>query len=434
MRFFRFSFVLFSLACLIGCEKDPVVPTPQAQPFTVNLQNDYSEIQSRFAVFLSSADGKLLAFRWLPGNDTARVQAPGSSVNDRLDCTVVKITTFEAPGTGIRDTTVELTTYTKILSGETIRLRDPEYRQVVDFRVNFTGMTTLDSIIVPDGQTFARPQAANNFSGQYRVYHSGQVWVRVLADGSPLWRYTLLDKVNAPSLTVSINVSQMTPIFAKPPKVKFPFVAPWQYKVDGIVDSAAKQFIPIGDLLRAPGGAVPTFDQLTVVEPNPGDPQIPVALPYQLYRLTANGASSGANAYHYYVDKIYKTLPENAPVPDFDISPTSLADKRSVAVQYTGTFDVLSLNWAHAGTPNVYWEVLARPADGVVAYHLPEVPSELSARYPPLLGYQFSGGVRVRAESYDQFTLFEAVVRQKLRNLDPLWQARAGYLAREEVF
>lgn len=434
MQLLRFFSMLCVLVSFLGCEKDPVVPTPQVQPFTVNVQNDYGEIQSRFALFLSDADGKLLTFRWLPGNDTARVQAPGTSVNDRLDCTVVKITTFDAPGTGIRDTTLELTTYTKILNGETIRLRDPEYRQIVDFWVNFTGMTTLDSIIVPDGLTFVRPQAANNFSGQYRVYHSGQIWVRVLADGNPLWRYTLLDKVSGPSLTTSINVGQMTPIFAKPPKVKFPFVAPWQYKVYGIVDSAAKQFIPIGDLLRAPGGAVPSFDQLSVIEPNPGDPQIPVALPYQLYRLSANGPSDGSSGYHYYLDKIYKTLPENAPVPNFDITPTSLADKRSVAVQCVGTFDVLSLNWTHAGTPNVHWEVLAAPTNDVVAYHLPQVPAELSARYPPLLGYQFSGGVRVRAESYEQFTLFEAILRQKLRNIDPLWQARAGYLAKEKVF
>lgn len=432
MQAFRFSFIVIMLAFLLGCNKDPLVSTP-TPAFSVNFQNDYGEIQSRFAVFLTDADGKLLAFRWLPGNDTAQIQVKDATANDRLDCTVAKITTFEAPGTGIRDTTVTLTTYTQILSGENIHLHDPEYRQVVDFRVNFTGMTTFDSIIVPDGLTFARPQAANNFSGQYRVYHSGQVWVRVLANGDPTWRYTLLDKVNSPVLATTINVSQMTPIFAKSPKILFPFVAPWQYKVDGIVDSAARQFIPVGDLLRAPGGAVPTFDQLTVVEPNPGDPQIPVPLPYQLYRLAANGPSS-TDGYHYYIDKIYKTLPSTTPLPNFDINPTALADNRSAAVQCVGTFDALSLNWAHAGKLKVYWEVLARPTNGIVAYHLPEVPTELSALYPPLRGYQFSGGVRVRAESYEQFTLFESIVRQKLRNIDPLWQARAGYLAREEVY
>lgn len=433
MQYLRFTCCLLAVVlAFAGCEKDPYVsPTPL---FSVHVQNDYSEIQSRFALFLSDTDGKLLAFRWLPGNDTAQIRVPDATANDRLDCTVVKITSFEAPGTGIRDTTVQLTTYSQILSGETIRLRDPEYRQVLDFRVNFTDFTSFDSIIVPDGLTFIRPQASNNYTGQYRVYHTGQVWVRVLANGDPHWRFTRIDNVNGPVLVTTLNVNQMTPIFAKSPKVQFPFVSTWRYKVDGIIDSVGKIFLPIGDLLRAPGGFVPTFNQLAVIEPNSGDAQIQVPLPYQLYRFSAEGPNSSGDNYHYYIDKIYKTLPQLAPVPDFDINPTALADNRSVAVQCVGKFDVLSFNWTSNSALKANWEVLARPGNDIVAYHLPEVPTALSDLYAPLRGYQFSGDVRVRAESYDQYNLFEAIVREKLRNPDPLWQSRAGYLAREEVF
>lgn len=52
-------------------------------------------------------------------------------------------------------------------------------------------------------------------------------------------------------------------------------------------------------------------------------------------------------------------------------------------------------------------------------------------RFGALKRYEFSGGVRARAEQYERLD-YEGIIYQLLRNDDPLWQARAGYLSREE--
>lgn len=52
-------------------------PKPGETPFQVNISNEFNELQAQYAVFLSDSEGKVLAFRWLPGSDTAQVQAPG---------------------------------------------------------------------------------------------------------------------------------------------------------------------------------------------------------------------------------------------------------------------------------------------------------------------------------------------------------------------
>lgn len=430
-----YRFLLFLLVATLcyNCQKDPGVQPPTAPPYTLYVDNQFNALQHRFALFLSDADGKVLAFRWLMGNDTAIVELPGTTLGDRFDCTIAKITAFEAPGSGVRDTTVQLTTYTQLPSGEAIKLQDPEYRQLINFNVKFSGMSSFDSIIVPEGLTFARPLPLNGHQGQYQVYHTGALWARVQINGDPHWRFTMLRPISGSTLATEIEVSRMSTILAKPTKIKFPFVAAWKYQVDGVFDSTARRFLPLGDLRRAPGGAEVLFDELQVIEPDAGDPQISIPLPYQLYRLHANG-DGGPNAYRYYIDRLYSKLPGTAPIPSFDIAPTTLADKRSVAVQCVGNFDLLSLNWSKGGTPNIQWEALVRYANGLVSYRLPDVPDALATAIPALKNHQFDKGVRVRAESYEQFSLFDAIIRQHLQNYDPLWRARAGYMGREEVY
>jgi len=41
--------------------------------------------------------------------------------------------------------------------------------------------------------------------------------------------------------------------------------------------------------------------------------------------------------------------------------------------------------------------------------------------------------VRARAENYERLN-YDQIVRKRLDNADPLWQARGGYLGREENF
>jgi hypothetical protein len=427
-------FYLFFLAfCFAACEKDPAPLKPETAAYTLYVRNDYNTLEDRFAVFLSDSEGKLRAFRWIPARDTAQVVIPGARIDERFDCTVTRLQVISS-GAGVRDTTVFMSTYTQVIHGEQINLRNLEFRQSIDLKLTLTGIQSLDSIIVPDGLTFIKPQRSNNFSGQFRVLHTGNLWIRVRINGEDNWRFLWFEKVQGPELVVNVDPKLWTILFAKPFRVNLPFTAPWQYKVEGILDTAKRQFVPMGDLLRAPGGVIPVFNQLVVFEPNGNDEFQPFPKPYQSFRLSINGAATPPG-YGLWVDKIYAPkLPASLPEPGFDIDRTTLADNRSVGVQCFGDFDVLRITRKNSGKPRVSWEVIQKPANGLVISRLPDVPAELNRLIQPLQNYNFGPGVQVRAEAYDQFTIYEAVVRQMLHNNDALWQAKAGLLGREEVY
>jgi hypothetical protein len=418
-----------------ACGKDPVTQPPAAPLYSILADNKFNAVEAQIGLFLSDKEGIVRAFRWLPGQDTAQIQVPGSVTTDLFDCTIVKIVNSEATGTGIRDTSVELTTYTQLAHGESVVLRNLSYQQTIRFKVTFGDVTSVDSIIVPDGLTFARPLPGNQFTGEYLTFHSGQIWIRALLNGESLWRFAYIERAEGPSLTTTLQASLMPPIIAKPAKIKLPFPASWSYKLDGIIDTAARRFVPIGDLLRAPGGFVPTIDRLDVYEPNSGDPQVPTPLPYNKgYRVRLESINGIGSTYKYYLDNFYDKLPAEVPTPTFSTASTVLADARSAGVICTPGFDALSISRSKAGTTHYNWEAFVAPVNGSLVYRLPDVPAELATRYPVLGGYRFDKGVRVRAESYDRFTAFGQVMRARLRNHDLLWQAKAGYLGREEVY
>jgi hypothetical protein len=428
-------FVLFSgLAFFIACYKEPqyVPPTPL---YTVSVDNKFNAVEARVGAFLSDENGFVKTFKWLPGNDTTQVQVPGSGVSDRYDCTIVKIVITEASASGGRDTSVELTSYTQLPHGENIVLRNLGFQRSIRFRITFDNVTSVDSVIVPEGLTFVQPRATNNFTGEYLTLHSGQVWVRALLNGDPFWRFIYFERAEGPTLITTLQSDLMPPIIVKPFKVQLPFPASWSYKVEGIIDTAAKRFVPIGDLLRAPGGFVPTFDNLSIYEPNSGDPQVPTPLPYNKgYRVRLESNAPIGATFKYYLDRFYDKLPAEVPTPTFSLAPTVLNDSRSVGVICTPGFDALAITRVKAGSLNFKWESFVQPVTGPLIHRLPDVPEELGILYPGLKRYQFDRGVRVRAESYDRFTFYQAVIKARLENHDPLWQAKAGYLGREETF
>lgn len=420
-----------AISVFFSCEKD-VPPSPTTPAFQLFVNNEFSPLDGRFGVFLSDDAGKVLVFREITGGDTATLELPDAQTGDRFDCTVVQIATLDAPGSGVKDTTLHLTTYTNLASGETINLRELNYQQVTDLNVTFTGVTSVDTIIVPEGLTFVRPQPSNNFTGQYRVLHTGRIWLRVRFNGQPMWRFILFSDVSGPALTTTIDAGLLLPIFAAPTNMTLPFTAAWQYKVDGLVDTAKLQFIAMGDLLRAPGGPVPVFTDVNIFEPVSNDVFNPGPKPYNGFRVRVNGSDAAPGGYTYFCDFFSTDIPENLPVPAFDLLPTVLADNRLVATQCVADFDVLVFARTRSGTPNITWEVNAASSNGIVSYRLPDVPTELGNQFPALKNYDFGGQVRARAESYERLN-YESAVRQKLLNGDPLWQAKAGYLGREEV-
>jgi hypothetical protein len=424
--------IALAVFCLFACEKVPAPPSPGPAAFALSVQNDFNELQARYAVFLSDEDGTTVAFRWLPGRDTARIEVPNSTSADRFDCTVLKITTLDAPGSGVRDTALVLNTYTNIASGQSIYLRDLEYRQVTDLKFNLTGLTSLDSIIVPNSNTFSRPQASNSYYGQYRIIHTGKIWLRILINGEKFWRFIRFDDVATGTLDAhTIDASLMLQILATPRPLALPFTTTWEYELDGIVDTAAQQFFPLGAPLRPLGSPIPVFNGLEVFEPINNELFEP-NIPYAGFRLRTYGPDASANGYTYYSDGFYDSFPNTLPTPTFDLSPTILSDNRLVAVQCSGAFDLLAFSRSRAGTPNIQWEVFTKPS-ATVTYRLPDVPKAVGDLYPALKNYDFGGTVRARAEAYERLDSYDAVIRQRLLHHDPFWQARAGYLAREEV-
>jgi len=115
-----------------------------------------------------------------------------------------------------------------------------------------------------------------------------------------------------------------------------------------------------------------------------------------------------------------------------------VAGPRVIAVKCIGDFDLLSLTREQNGTTNFSWEALVAPSNstgGIVTYRLPDVPKNLSDRFPRLKNYDYFGNsVRVRAERYDLYNSYQSVAEQLLLMNDPLWQMKGGYLGRERIF
>lgn len=77
---------------------------------------------------------------------------------------MARVFAFETPGSGLRDTTITLTTYTALASGETINFRNLAYKRTTDLRFNLTGVNAFDSIIVADSSLLIAHKLATTIS------------------------------------------------------------------------------------------------------------------------------------------------------------------------------------------------------------------------------------------------------------------------------
>jgi hypothetical protein len=388
---------------LLACEKTTLPPAP-APVFELYLNNSFSELNARFGVFVSDQNtGAIRAFRWVPSEDSLVLQVPNSQPSDRFDCTVIKITTLDAPGTGVRDTFLNLTTYTDLGSNETINLRNLYFQQTSSLKFNLTGMNTLDSIVVPDAYAISKPQPANNYTGEYFCYHTGKCWIRILVDGDKFWRFVRFDGITGNAIEANtMDANLFLSIFAPPLRLNLPFTTNWDYKVDGIVDTSRLEFFPLSAQLRVPGSFTPIIDGVDVIEPVNNELFEPNR-PYNGFRIQTRGTEAIVGGYTYISDRFYSQMPATLPLPDFDLQPTILSDNRLVAVQCIGDFDLLSfsrIRSAYGIHLHINWEVVTQPRSGIVSYRLPDVPVPLGDLYAPLKKYDFNAGVKARAESY----------------------------------
>jgi len=193
----------------------------------------------------------------------------------------------------------------------------------------------------------------------------------------------------------------------------------------------ASTFFPLGDLSRAPGGAIPTFNKLSVYEPVIDDVFNTGQKPYTGFRVQVSGSGADPDGFIYQSDRFYPELPDALTVPTFSVVPSPLSTNRFSGVNCSGQFDLLSVTRSNAGSPSFSWEVLlAPPANGISSYRLPELPKELSNLSFGLSQYSFGGVVHAQGEAYDQYLGYEPVMRKRMLNDDPLWQAKAGFVAK----
>lgn len=421
----RPCFLLFAILLFASCEKNDT-PGPTGEPrFSLTFSSAYSILQNETAAFLTDEDGRIRVFQWMPGPGTTTLVVPDAEPGEKFDFSVAGVFMRNLPGTSLVDTFLIIRTYTNLVDSARFDLIPPGNEFETDFKITFTGITSLDSIVVPNGVTFALPQPDNNFQGQYLVQHNGQFWCRVKVNGESKWRYLLLDNVTGSTINVTRDATTLPELPPSTVTVALPFFTNWTYRLDRSLDADHNKFLPLGPQFPIPGGVVPFFDAVPIQEP-PG-------LPNFGYRLRLAGEDAAPGGHGYECDRFFTALPNAAPALNFDIQPTNLADKRLIAVTSSGPVDVLS--FTRTGSTNISWEVFAAPAaSGATIYRLPDVPTELSNIFPILKTYDFDSKVQVRAEGYDQFGGYDAAIRERMYPQDPLWQARAGYLARIRTF
>ncbi|MFN4081877.1 MAG: hypothetical protein ACK4NS_13345 [Saprospiraceae bacterium] len=431
----RHSISFFALALTLSffsCNKENGGVFPPEEAYQIAFQNDYNELQAYIAVFLSDEDGKTLAAQWLPGSKTTEIDVPAISRDKKLDCTVVRMQVVQAPGSGVRDTSIQVDTYTQTPSGSRIQLRSLFYEKSTTLQIQFSGVSSVDSFITPDGLTFFYPQSSNNFYGQYQIQHTGRLWFRMKINGEKDWRFLVFQNVNDIAMNVPAFPPTVLPfIFAKPKDIQTPFPAGWNWRVDGMVDTAKLEFLAFGPMQPVPGNAVPILTALRVFEPIANDEFDPAPKIYNGFRVKAEGQGP---AFNYYIDRFYNELPTSLPQPLFDVSSSNLADQRLAAARCIGEFDnlIFSRRFSRENL-QIEWRTWHAAAVGaVVTYRLPDVPALVADRAPRLRQYAFAPGVWARAENYAGLNGYDEVLRQQFYNNNALWKPRADYLAVEK--
>jgi hypothetical protein len=420
-------FSFFFLFIISSCkENEPIIIDPKT-PFQVVFDNKFSIIENRYAAFLSDKDGKTLAFRWLNGEDTTQLTiGDWGATLPQPDLTLIRIQKIVS-SVGV-DSSLYVQTFTGIKNGTSLLLDQKEYERTTFLNFTLTGVTSVDTIIVPDGLTFSKPSNLNNFTGVYRVQHTGKIWFRLRVNGEDFWRYMFFDNVQADQLTAELPIA-LLPHQEKPKTIALPYITNWKFRVDGILDTSRNEYLALGDLSRAPGGASFSFSELKVFEPIPFDP-IPNPPFYSGYRIKFSGINVDGNGYH--LDDYFTSIPSTLPQPTFSIEPGIFSDNRLVACKTTGTFDAMVFIRKKEGNTSITWETFHHPMANI-EYRLPDIPLQIATTYPDLSQYNFNQQVNGRAESYTRKNGYEEVIQSIFRDIDPFWRTKAGYLGLEKV-
>jgi hypothetical protein len=420
-----FAFVCtFTLAFLTlgSCKKENI---QAKEPFNVTFNNEHSLLQARYAAFLTDKTGKVRVFNWLNSKDTTTLSLRYADESS-FDCTVVKI--YNAGTPTEPDERVELVTYTNVKNESLINLRSLNKEDEADLRLQFTNITSLDSLIFPESTPLVMPQPGTNFFGNFKVNHTGDFWLLAKVNGDPSWRYFTFKNYAHTVNTYMINASLMPRVQGVAPKINFPFTARWRYHIDGFVDTEQQKVIALGDIMEEPDARVSISDALSIYRPED--------VSFTGYKLEVLGTMlAGSDSYTLKVNRLYDAFPNEIEAPDFTVKPTLVNDHKQISVRCEGSFDALVVNRVISGYPAIQWSVYLEPqADNNVSYTLPQLPTDLSTSYPQLGSYSFDNGNIVIAERYRRLFGYEEVLSTIFTNADYYWQTKNELMSVEKTF
>ncbi len=397
----------------------------QRLPYTVTINNEFSLLEAKIGAFISNNAGEVEAFKWLTGSTVQNVGIQFSDF-ETYDLTIVKVT-YSQTLPGFPEEQVELSTYKDVRHQTIINLRDLEFEEEANIKFQFSNLTTLDSLVVPEGTTLIAPEASNNYFGNYKINHTGDFWFFGKFNGQSDWKYFTFKNFSPTTNTFNINANLLATMAQSAPKIQLPFEARWRYHLDGILDVDNNKIIALGDILEEPDERVGISNQLEIFKPED--------IFINGFKVELEGTKNGPDGYTYHINRFYSILPNFIDAPTFDISPTLVNDNRNMGVACTGDFDGLVATRTIGGTPTIIWETYLPPlANGIVTNKLPELPEEIRTRYPKLGNYAFDGGIKVRAERYKLLFGFEDLLFTKFENADAFWQTKNELLSIEKTF
>jgi hypothetical protein len=423
-QFFTLLFLLFSLGSILvqSCNKSSSIP-PRS-PYTIIFNNEFTLLEAKFGVFITDDEGNVDAFSWLDGRDTTHFGLRFSDF-DKYNCTIVKISINRASGTP--DTLVEMTTYDHVPHNTVINLRELEYEQQVNIKMQFKNLSSLDSLIIPEGEALVMPTQSNNYFGNFKVDYTGDFWLRAKFNGEPEWKYLVYKNFSQTPNTLYIDPNLMSTMTKLPHQINLPFDSKWKHYIEGIFDIDDQRVMPLADVLDVPDDNIPTNNYLRLYQPDD--------LFVSGYRLKLNGVKEGSKSYAYGIDRYYSILPNSIELPDFNIEPTLVNDQNRIGIRCVGNFDALVVTRSIAGATKITWSVYIPPVqDGDISNELPQVPKELASLYPKLANKQFDSGTSVRAERYKLLFGFEDVQLTIFDNTDVFWQPKNELSTIEKVF
>lgn len=409
------------IVALSACEKP--WNRPPRPSYSLTFDNSQNTLQALYGAFLHDESGKVALFSWLKGEDTTNLFIPFSDF-DHYNCTVIKILVTQVGSS--QDTTFELTTYHQLSDQSTVYLRTPKETSVAtELKIQFTGISSLDSIIIPNSIAIIQPQESNNFFGHYRIEHNGNFWIRARFNGDTDWKYRTFKNYSNGDVSLSLAATQFAPITSPEVSINLPFSARWSYQAMGETPGISPQWM--------------SLDQNSDLNTPPFSSKIDLVHPenetYNRYRIHLRGGGNGSNSSVFYLDQIQDHLPASIPSIAFNVIPFQISDFRNIAVECSGEFDIVTLKRNSPNPPYVHWTAYFPPAlNQTVVHKLPDIPEELSRLIPALKNYNLGYTISVTGERYETLSGFEEVQQQLLLNDNPYWKAEAGMTGVERFY